>query len=397
MAKPRWATFREWEPLIAHSVSRCVRRLPILEIPERREWIERRLVALADAFAVDVLEWAAMSNHLHLGLRTHPHLAMAWSDEEVARRWLTLAPNWTVKRVLGLEDPAPSEREVELAAQDRPLVCDWRRRLYDLGWFHKLLKEPCARLWNLEDHASGPVWQERHFCLPCRSEDQLKATAAYIALNPVRAGAAEELDGCRHSSIVRRLRQLEEELRRGLHAGDREAHERTLLAPAIPCRRGAEVEGMDDEEFSRRVERFMADLTRRDHAIADAHGAKLDAERFEAPRPADDGEAVAAAAARDSPRVRRLFRTRATPRPRMPERHAHASPPRRKNPWRQAATLPVLEGLTLAAFVEHVDAVGRAPPRPGKSSIRPDAPRALEKLRAQVEAAWSARDGPEAR
>jgi hypothetical protein len=485
MATPRWRKFHEWEPLIVHTVSRCVRRHPILETTARRGWIERRLGDLVDCFAIDVLEWAAMTNHLHLGLRTHPHLAMAWSDEEIARRWLTICPNWTVKRVLGLDDVGPSDREIEIAIQDRPLLCDWRRRLYDLGWFHKLLKEPCARLWNLEDNVSGHVWQERYFCLPCRSSDQLKATAAYIALNPVRAGAADELDRCRHSSIERRLKQLETELQRGMHQNDREAHERVMLAPALPCQRGAEVEAMSDAEFSRRVDRFMAVLTRRDHAIADAHKAKLDAERFEGPAPAEDADLVLrskrhpqsktmpvdsrprhpladsteneatertagvasasmsaadgtreegrsrdhdgdgarplgtpapdshAGPSDDAPddhvqdstgreaweaaRVRRLLRTRAKPRPRMPHRDPNARPPRRINHWSRSDGPPALEGLTLAAFIEYVDTVGRVTPAPGKASIRSDAPRAVAKLRARVEAEWSARDGPPAR
>jgi hypothetical protein len=388
MAKPRWATFREWEPLIVHSVSRCVRQQPILEAPARREWIERRLESLAQAFAIDVLEWAAMSNHLHLGLRTHPHLAMAWSREEVAKRWLTICPNWTVKRVLGLENLEPNGREIALAASDPSLVSEWRRRLYDLSWFHKLLKEPCARLWNQEDDVAGCLWQERYFCLPCRSSDQLKATAAYIALNPVRAGVADELDRCRFSSILRRLRELEDELRRGLHSGDREAHERILLAPAIPCRRGDEVAHISDAEFCRRIEVVIDDLTRRDHAISHAHQAKLDAERFERPAPAEGP-----AAEEEAARARRLFRTRAMPRPRMPERHGNARPPGRTNPWRDAAKLPMLEGLTLAAFINYVDATGRAPP-PGKAGIGPDAPRAIEKLVAQVEAERWPRDGP---
>ena len=81
---------------IYHCVSRCVRRaflcgedpLTGRNFDHRKDWIRARLEELAGAFAIDVLGFAVMSNHLHVMLRIRPDVASQFSDEEVARRWL---------------------------------------------------------------------------------------------------------------------------------------------------------------------------------------------------------------------------------------------------------------------------------------------------------------------
>jgi hypothetical protein len=43
-------------------------------------------------FAIDVLGFSLLSNHIHPLLRIRPDLATHWTDEEVARRWWRLHP-----------------------------------------------------------------------------------------------------------------------------------------------------------------------------------------------------------------------------------------------------------------------------------------------------------------
>jgi REP element-mobilizing transposase RayT len=54
----------------------------------RKEWIRKRLEALASTWSVDVLTYAIMSNHIHVILRNRPDVVATWSDEEAATRWL---------------------------------------------------------------------------------------------------------------------------------------------------------------------------------------------------------------------------------------------------------------------------------------------------------------------
>ncbi len=78
------------EVCIVHAVQRCVRRAFLagvdeisgVDFPFRREWIRRRMESLASVFAVDILTYAVLSNHIHLILRNRPDVVAVWSDEE---------------------------------------------------------------------------------------------------------------------------------------------------------------------------------------------------------------------------------------------------------------------------------------------------------------------------
>ena len=100
MATPRSEVIQEGVEGLYHCFTRCVRRAFLCGYDQysgrsyehRREWIYSKLKALAASFAVEVLAYAVMSNHLHVVLRTRPDWVDDWSDEEIARRWLAIFP-----------------------------------------------------------------------------------------------------------------------------------------------------------------------------------------------------------------------------------------------------------------------------------------------------------------
>jgi REP element-mobilizing transposase RayT len=81
-----------------HVVSRCVRRAYLCghdahsgrNFEHRRGWIVERLQQLAAVFAIDVAAYAVMSNHVHVVVRVDAERALAWSRDEVLRRWTQL-------------------------------------------------------------------------------------------------------------------------------------------------------------------------------------------------------------------------------------------------------------------------------------------------------------------
>ena len=81
-----------------HCLFRCVRRTFLCghddykghSFEYRKEWVRSRLRALSEAFAIDICAFTIMSSNFHLALHTRPDLVGSWSDEEIARRWLSI-------------------------------------------------------------------------------------------------------------------------------------------------------------------------------------------------------------------------------------------------------------------------------------------------------------------
>jgi REP element-mobilizing transposase RayT len=211
MAYPRSMTVTADAPGFYHCISRCVRRAwlcgedPVTgrNFDHRRAWIEQRLIELSESFAVGLYAWAVMSNHTHVVLRIDPTVPQTWSDEETARRWSRLS------RTLEPEQPNHIEARVRrLLAQPQRLE-EVRRRLGSLSWFMRFLNECVAREANAEDRCTGRFWEGRYKCQALLDESAVLACMAYVDLNPIRAGIADDLAGSEFTTIQRRLRRLE--------------------------------------------------------------------------------------------------------------------------------------------------------------------------------------------
>ena len=245
MATPRKHIFDPAKPVTCHCISRCVRRSPLLEQEERRRALAERLVELVLYFAIDVLEWALLTNHFHLVASTHPDLAALWSDREVATRWRTLSPDyvWRLRNKIDKSLPAQPE-EIAAALADPALVARWRRELADLSTFHKFLKQRIALIINLEDEVTGHCWEGRFKSIVALDDKAIIAHMVYVALNPVRAGRAESLDEYKFCSIAERIDQLKRRIAAGEFAGEAETAREKLrsarLVPALPCKPGPE-------------------------------------------------------------------------------------------------------------------------------------------------------------
>ena len=143
-----------------HVISKTVRGAFLLAEgdSDRKQWIEDRLKELSTLFAVEVGGFAVLDNHLHVLVRLEPERIREWSDEDVVGRWGELFPPRGKDRT-----PLPVTRTwIEQKLADKAFVKKCRRRLGDLGWFMKSLKEPLARLANKQDGCQGAFWQGRY-------------------------------------------------------------------------------------------------------------------------------------------------------------------------------------------------------------------------------------------
>ncbi|UXI68133.1 transposase [Tahibacter amnicola] len=210
MRQPRYQLVSTSERRFYHCVSRCVRRAYLCgfdtatgqSFEHRRQWVEERLLALADIFAVGIYAYAVMENHVHLVLMVDPAVAATWSAETVAERWVRLCP----VRTNGKIDADACRMRQDLIASDPVQTAVYRHRLVDLAWFMRSLNEPIARRANSEDACTGHFWESRYKCQALLDDAAIVACMTYVDLNPVRAGIASDLASSTHTSVTRRLR-----------------------------------------------------------------------------------------------------------------------------------------------------------------------------------------------
>jgi REP element-mobilizing transposase RayT len=200
---------------VFHVVNRCVRRTHLCgrdrqsrkDYSHRRDWIRQRLEFLAGVFAVEILGFAVMSNHLHVVVRTRPDVVTPWSDDDVARRWWNLFP----KRKNKDKTPAePTEEELAKINNSPSGMKEKRRRLSNLSWFMKCLCEPIAKEANREDKVRGHFWESRYKAQPLLDEMAIAACMAYVDLNPIRAGLAEAPETSEFTSAQERIKDRQE-------------------------------------------------------------------------------------------------------------------------------------------------------------------------------------------
>mgnify|MGYP005988727663 CR=1 FL=1 len=95
MPTPRKAQISLQDTPYYHCVSRCVRRgflcgedkVSKKNYEYRRKWLEDRLVATSQMFAIDICAYAIMDNHFHLVLHVDEEQAKDWSTEQVLHHW----------------------------------------------------------------------------------------------------------------------------------------------------------------------------------------------------------------------------------------------------------------------------------------------------------------------
>jgi REP element-mobilizing transposase RayT len=157
---------------------------------------------LSGVFAIDVAAYAVMSNHYHIVVRVDRDQALSWSQEEVLERWLRLFSGPVLINRYLSQRASLTEAEIsEVGA----LIEEYRKRLFDVSWFMRVLNETIARKANREDGVSGRFWEGRFKSQALLDEQALLSVMAYVDLNPVRAAMAETPEDSDFTSIHERL------------------------------------------------------------------------------------------------------------------------------------------------------------------------------------------------
>ena len=202
--------FSETDVQVFHLISRCVRRNHLCgrdlrsgrDYSHRREWVRSRLEELAGIFAIEVLGYALMGNHMHLVIRTRPDVVADWSDDQVALRWWTLFPQ---RRKPSGAPEQPTSEELNHIKNNATGLADKRRRLVSVSWFMKCVSEPIAKRANREDEVTGHFWEARYKAQPLLDETAIAGCMVYVDLNPIRAAVAQTPETSEFTSLHDRI------------------------------------------------------------------------------------------------------------------------------------------------------------------------------------------------
>ena len=135
-----------------------------------------------------------------------PDVVRAWSDEQIARRWLHLFPK---RRTTSGQPAEPNEIELNQILLDLQRLADLRVRLSDISSWMCCASENIARRANQEDQVTGHFWQGRFEAQPLLDEASLLAFAVYVDLNPIRAALAETPETSQFTGAKDRIDDLQ--------------------------------------------------------------------------------------------------------------------------------------------------------------------------------------------
>ena len=195
-----WAESEE-KPSIYHCISRVVDRQFVFGDDERE--VFRMFMRMMENFSgCRVLSYCVMSNHFHVLLEVPPMAQGGISDAELLRRLgvfygenfvKSISDELLAARTEGGLDGGNIERVKEIHER-------FTKRMHNLSEFMKTLLQRFTRWFNRTHHRTGTLWEDRFKSVIVEGGTAARTMAAYIDLNPVRAGMVEDPADYRWSS-----------------------------------------------------------------------------------------------------------------------------------------------------------------------------------------------------
>ena len=174
---------------IYHCTTRCVNGEFLLGEEEDKEFFQKLLWECAEFSGVEILTYCIMSNHFHVLVQVSQVERV--SDKELMRRYELLYPKPTKYKQASI-----NEMKVELkrGGQNSGKIREQLlKRMHNVSEFMKLVKQRYSTWYNKTHNRYGTLWADRFKSVMVEgAENPLLTMAAYIDLNPVRAGLVSD-------------------------------------------------------------------------------------------------------------------------------------------------------------------------------------------------------------
>ncbi|HAV12145.1 MAG TPA: transposase [Opitutae bacterium] len=154
-----------------------------------KEVLRKMIRQISDFCGVEILTYCIMSNHFHVLVRVPD--VQSVSDAELKRRYKTLYPKPTKYQEATAEEMF---KALQAGGEDAEVI---RRKLLvrmgDVSQFMKAVKQRFSVWYNRSHQRYGTLWAERFKSVLVEGQgNPLQTMAAYIDLNPVRAGLVDD-------------------------------------------------------------------------------------------------------------------------------------------------------------------------------------------------------------
>ena len=204
MRRARWLA--PWKdsaerPVMYHCVTRVVeRRLAFGQ--EEKEQLRTYMRMQENFTGCRVLSYCLMGNHVHLLLEVPPMAVGGLSDDELLKRLGAIYHEVEVGEVA--KELREARRRVRDGLAHEMIIARiherYTYRMHDLGEFMKTLLQRFTRWFNAKHKRTGTLWESRFKSVLVEDGIAAQTMAAYIDLNPVRAGMVEDPADYRWSS-----------------------------------------------------------------------------------------------------------------------------------------------------------------------------------------------------
>jgi putative transposase len=232
------------KPVFYHCISRVVDRRFAFQGDDKERF--RMFMRMYENFTgCRVVSYCLMCNHIHLLLEVPPLPAGGLSDEELLRRLSALYNEAVVAGV------AKELSDAHVSGAERTVLeihTRFTRRMHDLSRFMEGLLQRFTRWFNRTHQRSGNLWEDAFKSVIVEDGVAARTIAAYIDLNPVRAGMVTD-------PAVYRWSSYGEAVGGGTKGNGKKAREG--LVRAYFCDQGAGFEAEKWQEVSRLYRRLM--------------------------------------------------------------------------------------------------------------------------------------------
>ena len=234
---------------VYHCMSRTVNGERLLD-DVAKEVLRKQLWQIADYCGLEIITYAVMSNHFHVLVRVPQKPAI--TDTELVRRYRVLYPKPTKYQTARFEVIQSQLKSNGEAAKE------WRNQqlamMGDLSPFMKLVKQRFSVWYNRSHQRYGTLWSERFKSVLVEATSGVMRTmAAYIDLNPVRAGLVNDPKDyrfCGYAEAVAGHKPAQQGIVRLIEGGRKqgwnwtqEAYRETLFGKgSTPKERGAKID-----------------------------------------------------------------------------------------------------------------------------------------------------------